>query len=200
MLKTDKTTYISVDVETTGPVPGLHSMISLGGAAFNREGVLLDKILINFDELPWSKQDPDTMRFWTENPIAYARTKEFSKSAIEGSKEFVIWYQKFENPVFVFMPAKFDALFVYWYLETFVPNLGFVNTPHCIDVSTLAMVALGAENTILASKRHWPKRWKNKTITHNHVAVDDAVEQGEQFFKIFNELQETVRKGSAPTE
>ena len=189
MPKTIKTTYISVDVETTGPVPGLFSMISLGAAAFNREAQLLDKLFINFEELPWSKQDPSTMNFWSENPIAYFRTKENPVKAEVGMKQFHDWYTKFENPVFVFMPEKFDGLFVYWYLQTFVEGLGFVNTPDAIDVKTVAMLALGAENPRFAGKKWWPKKWKNKAIKHNHVAVDDAVEQGEQFMKILNHVQ-----------
>lgn len=194
MLKTDKTTYISVDVEANGPVPGLNSMISLGAAAFDRDANLLDKVLINFEELPWSKQDPDTMRFWGENPIAYLRTKENPQSAETGSLMFYKWYKKFTNPVFVFMPAKFDGLFVYWYLQTFVEGLGFVNTPDAIDVKTTAMIALGQDNPHFASKRFWKKSWKEKNHKHNHVAVDDAVEQGNQFFKIFNELQNALQR------
>ncbi len=189
MLRTDKTTYISIDVEATGPVPGLHSMISLGAAAFNREALLLDSKLINFEELVDSKRDSDTMRFWQENYIAYLRTKENPHLPAAGMERFREFYGKFENPVFVFMPAKFDGLFVYWYLQTFVSGLGFVNTPDTIDVKTLAMVALGEENPRFAGKRDWKEEWKDKKHTHNHVAVDDAIEQGIQFFKILNSLK-----------
>lgn len=191
MLRTDNTTYISVDIEATGPVPGLNSMISLGAAAFERDATLKGTIQINFQELEWSKQDPDTMRFWAENPVAYLRTKEDPQSAEEGSTQFYNWYRKFENPVFVFMPAKFDGLFVYWYLQTFVPHLGFMTTPDAIDVKTLAMVALGEENPRFSSKRFWKNEWKDKKHKHNHVAVDDAIEQGIQFFKILNDLKNT---------
>jgi hypothetical protein len=190
MLKTDKTTYISVDVECTGPVPGLYSMISLGAAAFEREGRLLDKLLINFRELPDSKQDTATMQFWQENPIAYMRTKENPVTAEAGTKTFYDWYKKMEHPVFVFMPQKFDGLFVYWYLQTFVEGLGFINTPDAIDVKTLAMAALGLEDPQRASKKYWPKVWKDKKIRHSHIASEDACEQGSQFIKILNHLEE----------
>lgn len=189
MKKTDKTTYISIDVECTGPVPGLFSMISLGAAAFNREGEVIDTFMVNLDEIFGSRQDPATMRFWQDNPVAYLRTKENPVPAQEGTVAFYNWYETLENPVFVFMPQKFDGLFVYWYLQTFIETLNFVNTPDAIDVKTMAMVALGAENPYFASKRSWPKTWKNKKITHNHVAVDDAKEQGEQFIKILNHIQ-----------
>lgn len=188
MLKTDKTTYISIDVECTGPVPGLFSMISLGAAAFNRDAQLLDKFMVNLNELPWSKQDSGTMDFWAKNPIAYLRTKENPVSAEEGTALFRNWYEATENPVFVFMPQKFDGLFVYWYLQTFIDGLNFMNTPDAIDVKTMAMIALGVDNPRFASKRDWPKVWKDKKVKHNHVSVDDAVEQGRQFLKILDHL------------
>jgi hypothetical protein len=185
----DKTTYISIDVECTGHVPGLYSMISLGAGAFERDGTLLDKFLVNLKELPNSKQDPDTMSFWERNPIAYLRTKEDPVTPDLAMERFRKWFRKFENPVFVFMPQKFDGLFVYWYLQTFVRGMNFVTSPDAIDVKTMAMVALGEENPHLASKRSWKKEWKDKKHTHNHVAVDDAVEQGIQFIKILDDLK-----------
>lgn len=189
MLRMDKTTYISVDVETDGPVPGRNSMLSLGAAAFNRKGELLDKILINFEDLEGAEKDFATMQFWAENPEAYEATKTNRMFPIRGMTEFSRWLRGFENPVFVFMPAKFDGLFVYWYMQTFL-NLGFMNTPDEIDVKTLAMVALGEENPHFASKRFWKKAWKDNKTRHNHVAVDDAVEQGIQFIKILNALKQ----------
>jgi hypothetical protein len=166
----------------------LNSMISLGAAAFDETGTLLAKKLINFEELPWSKQDPDTMDFWQKNPIAYLKTKENPVEAKEGMEQFRDWYDSFELPVFVFMPQKFDGLFVYWYLETFVEGLGFVNTPDAIDVKTMAMVAL--DHDLPATKRLWKKAWKDSKHRHSHVADDDAWEQGVQFFKIKKYLKE----------
>jgi len=188
MKKTDKTTYISIDVEALGPTPGINSMVSLGAAALNREGTVIDTFSANLNELPTAVRDEATMRFWRENPIAYMKTQENPIPAGEAMESFVAWYEALENPVFVFMPQKFDGLFIYWYLGAFA-NRTFATTPDAIDVKTMAMVALGQENPRFASKRDWPKKWKNKKITHNHVAVDDAVEQGEQFIKVLNHLQ-----------
>jgi hypothetical protein len=188
MLRTDKTTYISIDIEALGPTPGINSMVSLGAAAFDREGTLLDKFMANFKELPDAVRDPSTMEFWQKNPIAYYKTLEDPVKPEAAMNDFVEWYEKLENPVFVFMPQKFDGLFVYWYLGAFA-NKTFANTPDAIDVKTMAMVALGEENPRFASKRSWPKEWKDKKHKHDHVAVNDAIEQGIQFVKILNELK-----------
>ena len=179
-------TYISVDVECTGYVPGKFSMISLGAVAVNRNGDLLDKFAVNIHELIGSERDPDTMEFWKKNSEAYKATLEDRKRPEVAMKEFVDWFTNFTNPVFVFMPAKFDAMFVYWYLQTFVPEMNYLSSPDAIDVKTLAMVAMKKDTPELARKRDWPNNWKNKKIRHNHVAVDDAEEQAEQFIKILN--------------
>ena len=37
-----KEIYISVDIETDGPIPGPNSMLSFGAAAFSDDGKLVD--------------------------------------------------------------------------------------------------------------------------------------------------------------
>jgi hypothetical protein len=45
---------------------------------------------------------------------------------------------------------------------------------------------LGETSTTRAGKRDWPKRWKSKK-RHKHVALSDAIEQGESFMKMLME-------------
>ena len=42
------TTYVVCDIEADGPIPGPHSMISLGAVAVNREDGELGEFEINF--------------------------------------------------------------------------------------------------------------------------------------------------------
>jgi len=193
-----KSTYISVDIEAVGDVPGKYSMISLGAAAYNLRGELVDTFTVNVQELEGATQDPATMAFWERNRAAYEATFVDRKPAEEAMEAFAQWIEKQSNPVFVFYPPKFDAMFVYWYLQTFVERMTFMTTPDMFDTKTLAAALLKADNVRKASKRDWPKRWKNKKLRHNHLALDDAKEQGEQFVKI---LRETLygEGGSPPS-
>lgn len=43
--------YISTDVETDGPIPGPHSMLSIGGAAYTADKVLLSTFSANLETL-----------------------------------------------------------------------------------------------------------------------------------------------------
>lgn len=193
------TTYISIDIEANGDVPGKYSMLSLGAAAYDRSGTVLTTFEQNFETLPGAIENPDTMAFWARFPTAYEATRRNLVSAQVGMELFTLWFERLENPVFVFYPPKFDAMFVYWYLQTYVDRMNFISSPDMFDTKTLAAILLRVDNLKEASKKHWPKRWKNKKLRHNHVALDDALEQGEQFIKILNEaLHGTVETGGPP--
>lgn len=183
----EKSTYISVDIEAVGDVPGKYSMIALGAAAYNLRSELLGTFSVNVQELEGAIRDPSTMAFWEKNKWAYEQTFVDRKPAAEAMEMFTQWFEVLENPVFVFYPPKFDAMFVYWYLQTFVDRMTFRTTPDMFDTKSLAAALLRVDNVKGASKRDWPKRWKNKKLRHTHLAVDDAKEQGEQFVKILRE-------------
>ena len=44
--------YISTDVETDGPIPGPHSMLSIGSAAYTADKKILSTFSANLETLP----------------------------------------------------------------------------------------------------------------------------------------------------
>ena len=58
--------YISVDVETDRPAPGLHSMLSLRAAAYNTRRQRTAKFSANLETLPDATTDDRTMAWWKE--------------------------------------------------------------------------------------------------------------------------------------
>lgn len=56
--------YVSTDVETDGPIPGPHSMLSLGSAAYRADKTLIGSFEANLNTLPGAQGDPDTMAWW----------------------------------------------------------------------------------------------------------------------------------------
>ena len=81
------------------------------------------------------------------------------------------------RPVFVAMPAGFDFLFVYWYLIRFAEESPFGHA--ALDMKSFAMALLGTEFR-KSGKSQMPSAWQS-TRPHTHVALDDALEQGELF-------------------
>jgi hypothetical protein len=87
------------------------------------------------------------------------------------------------SPVFVGYPAAYDFLFVYWYLMRFVGESPFSHS--ALDIKTFAM-ALTGKPYRASTKRNMPKRWIPKS-PHTHVALDDAIEQGQLFINMLKE-------------
>ena len=88
------------------------------------------------------------------------------------------------TPVMVAFPASYDAMWVQWYLHRFVGDDPFRR--RAIDIKTMAMVAMGAGYRA-TTKSSLPKHWR-PPAKHTHVAVEDAIEQGELFMNIVREL------------
>jgi hypothetical protein len=91
------------------------------------------------------------------------------------------------KPVFVGYPAGFDFLFVYWYLIRFTGESPFSFS--VLDIKSYAMAVLktGFKKTV---KGKMPRHWFEK-LSHTHVALDDALEQGILFCNI---LAENIEK------
>lgn len=180
--------YFSVDIETDGPIPIEYSMLSFGCAVFNKEGDLLDTFEANLETLEGAKQHMDTMSWWQLRPHAWEKCRENLKSPKGAMIEFTKWVRYVSNkynaiPIFVSYPSGFDFTFIYTYLVKFVGYSIFSFS--ALDIKTYAMAVI---NTSFkkSAKRYFPKRWKSKK-RHTHIALDDAIEQGELFINILKE-------------
>lgn len=179
--------YVSVDVESDGPLPGPNSMLSFGAAAFvlGEKGPI-NTIAINLETLPEAKGDPDTMAWWgkAENQIAWKKSRENLVSPEVGMTQFVAWVKSLPGkPVCVAYPAGYDFLFLYTYMIRFAKESPFSFS--CLDIKTAAAMVLKLPYRS-ATKRNMPRRWFSNS-PHTHVAIDDAIEQGELFMAIWRE-------------
>lgn len=186
--------YFSTDIEADGPIPGKYSMLSFGSAAFKSDGTLIDTYSANLDTLPEATQHLDTMEWWKGQPEAWEAHRKDTRPAEAVMPEYVQWVKSVSKkangrPVFVGYPAGFDFLFMYWYLIVFAGESPFSFS--ALDVKSVAMTVLNVEYRA-ATKRRFPKHWFGKK-RHNHVALDDAIEQGEMFCNILKEVQRRGR-------
>ncbi|MEV6346262.1 hypothetical protein [Actinoplanes sp. NPDC051851] len=53
--------YVNTDVETDGPIPGPHPLLSFGSAAYTAEGKLIGTFSANLVELEGAVGHPKTM-------------------------------------------------------------------------------------------------------------------------------------------
>jgi hypothetical protein len=176
--------YVSTDVETDGPIPGPHSMLSFASAAYRADKTLLGTFSANLETLPGATGHPATMAWWKGRPEAWAATRTDLQPPHVALPAYVHWLKSLPGrPVFVAYPAGFDFLFVYWYLIRFAGESPFSFS--ALDIKTYAMAMLRVEYRE-AVKRHMPKRWFDP-LPHTHQALDDALEQGALFCNMLAE-------------
>jgi DNA polymerase III alpha subunit (gram-positive type) len=193
-----KEIYFSIDIETDGPCPGLNSMLSLGVVALCAKRGELGSFEANLDLLPEASANPKTTsEFWSQWPQQYAATRVNTQDPAVVFRRFDRWVQSFGGvPVAVAFPAGFDFSWIWYYSNRFVGSCAFSFS--CIDLKTLAWTILGG-NYRHATKRRWPKQWFSPDLSHTHVAIEDAREQGAVFLSMLRDLREIQFKTGVTT-
>lgn len=187
--------YLSVDIETDGPIPGDYSMLSLGAAAFryttdidvmgtSSEWALIGTFTSNLETLPGAKVDHDTIvNFWRQFPDAWREATKNPKPPTLALFEFINWTKAYPGAALVCDPSGFDFTFLRWYLVHF----GFM-VPFSFDCIDMDSYAAGKLNRafIETHKKVILERWPlpDHIEPHNHVALTDAIEQGEIFMRM----------------
>lgn len=178
--------YVSTDVEADGPIPGPHSMLSFGSAAFTSAGDLVSTFSANLELLAGAAPDPRTQAWWESQPDAWAACRENLQSPEAAMRAYVSWLKGLPGkPVFAGYPVAYDFMFVYWYLMRFAGESPFSHS--ALDIKTAAMIALKLPYRD-STKKNMPRRWFGEQ-PHTHVALDDAIGQGVLLCNILREVR-----------
>ncbi len=178
--------YVSTDVETDGPIPGPHSMLSVGCAAYLADKTLIGTFSANLETLPGASGHPKTMAWWETQKPAWEACRKDLQPPEQAMRALLAWVKTLPgSPVFVAFPVTFDFMFVQWYLIKFTGASPFAHSG--IDMRTLAM-SLTNSNWQRSTKVYLPQRWFDP-LPHTHIALDDALEQGAMFCNMLAELR-----------
>jgi hypothetical protein len=170
--------YVSTDVESNGPIPGMYSMLSFASAAYLPDKTLVGTYAANLELLPGASEHPGTMAFWKNEAAAWEASRQDLQLPEKAMMEYVLWLKSLPGkPVFVAYPVGYDFTLVYWYLMRFVGESPFGHNGIDIRSYAMAMLKKGYKES---GKRNMPKKWFDD-IPHNHTALDDALEQGALF-------------------
>ena len=176
--------FISTDVETDGPIPGIYSMLSFASAAYLANKQLIGTFSANLETLPGASTHPQTMAWWQTQPEAWQACRVDIQAPQIAMQNYLAWIRSLPGrPVFVAYPAAFDFLFVYWYLIRFTGESPFSHS--ALDIKTYAMAMLKKPYRE-STKRNMPRRWFD-ALPHTHLALDDAIEQGALFCNMLAE-------------
>ena len=182
--------YISVDIETDGPIPGPYSMLSLGLCVAGR-----------FDGDTYERRDPSDETLYLElAPISTSFDKEAlsvsnlnraelirsgtdPREAMAQVAEWITSTSNQDRPVICAYPAAFDWLFLYWYLENFAAKLNPVGFSSCLDMKSVYATKAKVPFELAGLDDLPPELTSERPHTHN--ALDDAVEQADIFSNLF---------------
>jgi len=178
--------YLSVDVETSGPIPGEYSMLTIGACSVD-----------NPDQVFSCKLKPISNK---ADPEALAVTGlSLEALAVEGlspeiaMKKFQAWIEEIVGtdnlPIFVGLNAPFDWSFINYYFHRYLKfnPFGF----SALDIKALYMGATGVSwrdtrSSKIAARLH-PK------LKGDHQAIHDAQYQAE-LFRLIRELAQRSQK------
>lgn len=100
-----KETYISVDIEASGPIPGTYSMLALGACVVGniRETVYAELRPIN------SAPVPAAMSVVGKSLADFVQTQSDPLTVMSDCRSWVLKVQKKTKPIFVGFNASFDS-------------------------------------------------------------------------------------------
>lgn len=163
-------TYILVDVEANGPVPGIYSMIEVGAVAIENNNIgrtFLGQLrpMIN-----------RSIEIEALNSIGRTHKETLSyPDPTVTMNEFFDWVTQFNRPIFVSDNNGFDWQFVNYYFHYFCNK-----NPFGFSSVNLGSLYKGAVLDMSKNFKHL------RETKHTHNAKDDAMGNAEALLKIFD--------------
>lgn len=179
-----KELYISVDIETTGPVPGTYSMFQLGACVVGQtsESFFTELMLLNDNFVPVALE---------ACRVTIDELKNRGTEPGEAMESFNGWIRQVSvgfKPVFVAFNATFDWMFIHWYFHKYLAGNPFGISGLDIKAYYMGMMNYSWEET--KSSKMDPLFIPPGKHTHN--ALEDAVEQAEIFQRMMEYNKELV--------
>lgn len=191
--------YLSVDIESTGDLPPVNSMISLAAVPFYRpdaarpNGQIIEPhFQVNIEQLFGSVMDKETEEFWRLWPSAWeTATKDpvnpfIAMGMFSDYLHFLTQQENNKHLVFVGWPATFDFDFVKYYLKVYHQGINPFGVA-AFDLKTLAYVVLGSRRFRDIRSRKLPADLLADVI-HDHTAYADALGQAHLAINLFKAL------------
>jgi DNA polymerase III epsilon subunit-like protein len=173
--------YVSVDVETAGPIPGKYSLLSIGACdAYNQERVFSCQLK------PLNKNA--VVKALKVSNLSLEKLQADGLVPEVAMRSFADWLASLAGEtrkiVFVGLNAPFDWSFVNYYFHMFLGENPFGFT--ALDIKALYMGVTGCEWSATTSNKMSARL---KPARHgNHDALQDAIFQAE----LFRLIRETV--------
>jgi len=173
--------YVSVDVETAGPIPGKYSLLSIGAC-----------LVRDPDQTFYVELQPFSMNARPEalsiHHLSLERLAREGATPAEAMRRFADWLADVvppdQNPVFVSFNAAFDWMFVADYFHRFLDQNPFGHS--ALDLKALYMGLTGVPWSHTSMRYVAPRYLGNRRLSHH--AAQDALHQAELLRRMLAEL------------
>lgn len=166
--------FISVDVETSGPIPGEYSLLSIGACSVSAPHITFERLIKPISR----KIDPEALKV---TGFSLEDLKERGADPKAAFEDFATWLSEVsphpQMPIFVGFNAAFDWSFINYYFHRYIGKnpFGFA----ALDIKSLYM---GRKNTSWRETKSSAIIDRlNPVLRSNHNALDDAKFQAELF-------------------
>jgi DNA polymerase III epsilon subunit-like protein len=182
--------YVSVDVETSGPIPGEYSLLSIGACSVYepRSSFYVEVQPLN---------DNFTEEALSIHRLSIAKLKERGEEPAQAMRWFAEWLeeqtQSGQRPVFVAFNAGFDWMFLSHYFFHYLGHNPFGHAP--LDIKAYYMGRYGVSWAETSMRYVSPRFLDNQPLTHH--ALSDAIDQAKIFLKLLEDANGT---GSSETD
>jgi DNA polymerase III epsilon subunit-like protein len=178
--------FISVDVETSGPIPGEFSLLSLGACVVGKTD---EQFYIELKPIT-RKQDTEAMRV---NGLDHDDLQRRGTDPLQAMLAFESWIHHTTpdgyRPVLIAYPVAFDWMFVAYYFHRFLARNPF-------GVGGLDLTSIYAGKVSTAISPPWTVSELEQRLTADlpltHNALEDAIAQA----KVFEQLLVRRRLGT----
>ena len=173
--------YISVDVETAGPSPSLHSLLSIGACTVSepRKTFYVEFKPVTDEALPEAL---------AISGLSLEKLGEHGVPPAEAMARFASWLDAVtppgERPVFVAFNAPFDWMFVNDYFHRFLGRNPFGHS--ALDIKALYMGSAGVSWGETGWRSVASRYLEGRHLTHH--ALRDAIDQAEILERILPDL------------
>ena len=171
--------YISVDVETSGPIPGKYSLLSIGACVVGEpERAFYVELRPTGTDI-----DPEAIKVSKLDIKKLEANGKDAGEAMTAFRDWIITEAKEKKPVFVGFNACFDWQFVNWYFHANLGEnpFGFAG----IDIKAYYMGMTGVAWSKTTSGQLPSEFQPDTPQTHN--ALEDARAQASIFEKMLNQ-------------
>ena len=172
--------FISVDVETAGPVPGQYALLSIGACAVNHPSTCF-YIEVKPDRV---ETVPEALAISGLDPAKLQETGTEPTLAMQAFADWVRGVTPHDaRPVFVALNAPFDWMFINDYFHRYLGHNPFGHS--ALDIKAYFMGQTGvdwSETSMSHLSSHFVEEIQ---LTHN--ALRDAQDQAEVFRKLLEQ-------------